>query len=145
MNNKILLIDNEVRYIDKLSTSLEETLKVKVTKITHLESINITLYMNDYDIFFIRLTKQTQAIIKLLCDEEKTVVILGTRDLDEVISEIHTLKPSDYIITSENKNVSIACNIAKRLLLNKNMTALVVDDSELGLTNLTQILQKQGL
>jgi len=101
--------------------------------------------MNDYDIFFIRLTKQTQAIIKLLCDEEKTVVILGTRDLDEVISEIHTLKPSDYIITSENKNVSIACNIAKRLLLNKNMTALVVDDSELGLTNLTQILQKQGL
>ncbi len=144
MNNNILLIDNDTRYVDKLAEALKE-LKFKIKTKTNLESIDISDQINHYDIFYIRLTQQTKSLIKMLCDEEKKVIILATRDTDSTMNEIHSLAPSDYIITSEIQDVHIASNVAKRLLQNTNMKVLVVDDSTTALISMKIILQNQGL
>jgi len=144
VNNNILLIDNDTRYVDKLAEALKE-LKFKIKTKTNLESIDISDQINHYDIFYIRLTQQTKSLIKMLCDEEKKVIILATRDTDSTMNEIHSLAPSDYIITSEIQDVHIASNVAKRLLQNTNMKVLVVDDSTTALISMKIILQNQGL
>ena len=144
MNDTILLIDNDTRYVDKLTEVLEE-FKFKTKTINNLESIDISNEVNYYDVFYIRLAQQTKSLIKMLCDEEKKVIVLATRDTDSMMNEIHSLSPSDYIITSEIQDVYIASNIAKRLLQNKNMKVLVVDDSRTALISIKIILQKQGL
>lgn len=145
MDRKILIIDNDTRYIDKLKDTLIDTLKIVPDTIHKLDALDISAELDHYDIFFVRLLKQTKETVKLLCDEEKLVIILASRDSDEILNEIRTYSFSDYIITSESKDISIAANITKRLLLNLQMKALVVDDSKLSRETLSILLQRQGL
>jgi len=145
MDNSILIIDNDTRYVDKVLSSLNDTLKISADTMSNLDKLDISESLDDYDIFIIRYSSQTKSTIKLLCDEEKLVIILASRDTDDIYNGIHKYSFSDYIFTSESKDISIMTNMINRLLQNMKMKALVVDDSKLSRDTLEIMLQRQGL
>ncbi len=145
MFKKILIIDNDVRYVNSLQKKLSTKFDFTYDVVNEFEQIQNIENASGYDLYFIRLNIHTISLIDRLSDEEKTVIVLTNKWNDTTREKILALGVSDYIITDNSSNGTISLNIVQRLINNEHINILLVDDSSLILNTLAILLDTQKL
>jgi len=142
MFDKILIIDDNIRYTNILKNKLEISLNVNCKIATDYNTIN-DIY--NYSIYFIRVNSKNTITIEKLINNNKSVILLSEKDDELTRKDIQKFAASDYIITNSASKGNVALRIANRLLNNSKLTIMIIDDSPLILTTLSLILQTQNL
>jgi len=142
MYNKILVIDDNVEYIEKLTNKLETSLNTSCKVLQDCDNFED---IKEFDLYFVRIHQKNEEIIDTLTDNNKLVVLLTNDDNDYTKNIIQNSGASDYIITSVASKGDVALRIANRLINNSKVTVMIVDDSPSILFKLSIILETQNL
>lgn len=145
MSNSVLIIDNDTIYTDRLKTKLENNLDVTCTIVEEYDSVEKLENINDHTLYYIRLDEKNDKIIKRLINNDKIVILLTNNEDKETRDIIKQYSANDYIILNSSSNGAVALRIANRLINNKKLTVMIVDDSPSMLKILELTLQSQNL
>jgi PleD family two-component response regulator len=146
MPKTVLIIDENREYADLLKNKLQSSLDLIVTVIDDYTLIDSTDDISSYSLYYIHLDNRTDKIIKtLLDDDERTVVLLTRNDDLKTRDLIKSYAANDYIILNSSSNGDVACKIANRLINNKSLTVMIIDDSITMLDTLALQLESQNL
>ncbi len=145
MKKKILIIDENITYLDKLKNKLELHLHVECSTIDNYSDIQNIKDINSYFIYFIRLNTANYSLIEDLSNRDKNIIILTQNSDDKTINKIHSFFVTDYIITNIASRGDVALRIATRLINNTKVTIMIVDDSPLILSHLALLLKNQNI
>ncbi len=145
MVNTVLIVDENETYPYKLQNKLESNLDLTCTIISDYSSVSNLESISDYTLYYIRLDAKNHKIINELINDDKIVVLLTDDDSTQTRDLIRSYSASDYIILNSASNGDVALRIANRLINNKGLTVMIVDDSESILTTLGIQLEAQNL
>ncbi len=145
MFKSVLIIDNDIRYVDSLQQKLQSKFDFTYEIVTDFEDIQKITKVSEYDLYFIRLNLHTLPLIDKLDDDEKTIIVLTNKWDEDTRSKILALGVTDYIITDNSAHGMTALNIVQRLVNNKQRNILLVDDSVVILNTLSILLDVQNL
>ena len=145
MTKKILIIDENKSYLNKVKNRLEINLDIECNAIDNYDDIQSTQELFSYTIYLIRVNEKTDSLIKKLSEDNKTVILLTENSDDKINSQIRAYGITDYILTSSTSRGDIALKIIKRVLNNSKITIMIVDDSKVILSNLSILLQTQNI
>ena len=143
MFKKTLVIDTNTAFTDVLKENLVKKINTQPTIVDNFNSEIEELY--SYNLYIIRLHKKTEKRIKQLANEEKSIIIITDEDNKEIRKKILSFNIADYIVTNSISSAKFVAKVAKRLEGNRKKTVLVVDDSDLVLTQIAMLLKTQNI
>ena len=145
MMQNILIIDNDIRYVNILKHKLKDHLDLQCKSVNNFNALDKIEELEKFDLYFIRLHPSTIPLMDRLSDDDKLIIALTNKYDDKTRERILSLGVSDYIITDNNSHGDIAIYLVQRLMNNAQLTVLLVDDSSLILNTLSILLDTQNL
>ena len=143
MLKKTLVVDTDTAFTDVLNKNITKQINTQTTTHNHFDVSTDTLF--SYDLYIIRLDKESLPLIRQLVHQNKFIILLTEHDTKEVREQILKLHVSDYVVTSSIASAKFVAKVAKRLQENAKKTVLVVDDSKVALTQISLLLEAQNI
>jgi len=142
MFKKVLIIDNDKRFVHTLTRSIQDSLQTAITT-TDFKLTDILLF--DYELYIVRLDTKSDEIIKELVAAKKLVIIITNNDSKEARDRILAYHATDYIVVNSPSSIEFICKIVHRLSENKDKFILIVDDSKMIQNQIESLLTMQNL
>lgn len=150
MSYKVLVIDDSISIIQSLKNLIESDINIKVyTAKSKKDSINLLLkHKGKFDIILADLglpdAPNGEVIDFMMKFSIPIIVLTGTDEVD-IENNFRNKNIVDYIVKDGISALKYATTVVSRIIKNKNIKVLVVDDSKTFLKQAEDLLEKYKL
>ncbi len=141
MTNILIVEDNQV-YAKSMAQAVSEQFDMAVEICSTAAQARQALSENSFDLCVVDLILPDSdgSFIKEICEEQNVIVSTSFED-EATRTRITSLNIIDYIIKSDSIGFSYLINIIRRLIANKHMNVLVVEDSKTMQNHISSLLK----
>jgi diguanylate cyclase (GGDEF)-like protein len=144
---RVLIVDNHTTYAKAMKKALEESLSLSCDLAASMREADELMLKSSYDFFVVDLVlpDNSDRLIYKLSKKNETIIVVTDYEDQLARKKVIKMKVTDYIIKSDNLEFTYLINLFKRLMQNKNINVLVVDDSKLIRRRVVEQLSTQHL
>jgi diguanylate cyclase (GGDEF)-like protein len=144
---RVLIVDNNTTYAKAMKKALEESLSLSCDLAASIREADELMLKSSYDFFVVDLVlpDNSDRLIYKLSKKNETIIVVTDYEDQLARKKVIKMKVTDYIIKSDNLEFTYLINLFKRLMQNKNINVLVVDDSKLIRRRVVEQLSTQHL
>jgi diguanylate cyclase (GGDEF)-like protein len=144
---RVLIVDNNTTYAKAMKKALEESLSLSCDLAASMREADELMLKSSYDFFVVDLVlpDNSDRLIYKLSKKNETIIVVTDYEDQLARKKVIKMKVTDYIIKSDNLEFTYLINLFKRLMQNKNINVLVVDDSKLIRRRVVEQLSTQHL
>ena len=130
---------------DSTVSTITQTLQTLISTISRVESVAAASSLRGIDLGIVEYSHNIEQDLKLLLQTVRLVIVVVQDDTDEVLQTLSGKPIADYVSQSNPSCYVRLHSIVTKLQQNAKKKLVVVDDSQLSLTQIGSILDTQNL
>jgi len=141
---KILVVDDSKMFLQVLVANLKESVPADIVSAGSMEETRVLLDVHAFDVAMLDLNLPDAPqgeVVDLVLKRDIPVIVFAGDCSDQTRDRLWSKKIVDYVVKEGGESLNYAVRQARRVLMNRDVKVLVVDDSETVRTLLAGLLR----